>query len=141
MKLKTGDGGWNPYLAGALVGVLAIVSVYATTKWMGKTNYLGASTSYTFRKVTLPLIRPAFFAGATFAFVRSMTAISAVIFLVSARWSHLTVLILAQTEIMRLGAASALSFILVVIVTGFIRVIMKLTGLTRARIFEATNWQ
>lgn len=46
MKLKTGDGGWNPYLAGALVGVLAIVSVYATTKWMGKTNYLGASTSF-----------------------------------------------------------------------------------------------
>jgi len=46
MKLKTGDGGWSPYLAGALVGVLAIVSVYATTQWMGKTNYLGASTTF-----------------------------------------------------------------------------------------------
>jgi len=41
MKWKTEDGGWSPYhLAGALVGVLAIVSAYATTKWMGKTNYL-----------------------------------------------------------------------------------------------------
>ena len=46
MKLKTEDGGWSPYLAGALVGVLAIVSVYATTQWMGKTNYLGASTTF-----------------------------------------------------------------------------------------------
>lgn len=46
MKWKTEDGGWNPYLAGALVGVLAIFSVYATTLWMGKTNYLGASTTF-----------------------------------------------------------------------------------------------
>jgi uncharacterized membrane protein YedE/YeeE len=46
MKWKTEDGGWNPYLAGALVGVLAIVSVYATTQLMGKTNYLGASTTF-----------------------------------------------------------------------------------------------
>jgi hypothetical protein len=46
MKLKTDDGGWSPYLAGALLGILAIVSVYATTQWMGKTNYLGASTTF-----------------------------------------------------------------------------------------------
>lgn len=46
MKWKTEDGGWNPYLAGALLGVLAIISVYATTKFLGKTNYLGASTTF-----------------------------------------------------------------------------------------------
>ncbi len=46
MKLKTKDGGWNPYFAGALVGILAIVSVYATTALMGKTNYIGASTTF-----------------------------------------------------------------------------------------------
>lgn len=46
MKLKSEDGGWNPYLAGALTGVLAIVSVYATTILMGKTNYIGASTTF-----------------------------------------------------------------------------------------------
>jgi len=46
MTLKTKDGGWNPYLAGALVGVLAIASVYATTLIMGKSNYLGASTTF-----------------------------------------------------------------------------------------------
>jgi len=46
MKWKTEDGGWSPYLAGALVGILAIVSACATTQWMGKTNYLGASTTF-----------------------------------------------------------------------------------------------
>ena len=46
MKLKTSDGGWNPYLAGALVGVLAVLSVAATTKLMGKTNFLGTSTTF-----------------------------------------------------------------------------------------------
>ncbi|HOP64380.1 MAG TPA: YeeE/YedE thiosulfate transporter family protein [Spirochaetota bacterium] len=46
MKFKTDDGGWNPYFAGALTGVLAIVSVYATTVLLGKGNYLGASTTF-----------------------------------------------------------------------------------------------
>ena len=46
MKLKANDGGWNPYLAGGLVGVLAVLSAYASTIWMGKTNYLGASTTF-----------------------------------------------------------------------------------------------
>lgn len=100
---------------------------------------LGATSSVTFRKITLPLIRPAFFSGATFAFVRSMTAISAIIFLVSAKWNHMTVLILAQTEIMRLGVASVMSFALIVIIMLFIFIIMKLTGLGREQIFGTTQ--
>ena len=46
MNWKTKDGGWSPYLAGALVGLLAIASVYATTLWSDKTHYLGASTTF-----------------------------------------------------------------------------------------------
>jgi len=46
MKWKPEDGGWNPYLAGALAGLLAIASVVATTNLMGKTAYLGASTTF-----------------------------------------------------------------------------------------------
>ncbi len=46
MKWKTEDGGWSPYLAGALVGIVAIASVFATTLLLGKTNYLGASTTF-----------------------------------------------------------------------------------------------
>lgn len=46
MKWKTEDGGWSPYLAGALVGLLAIASVFATTKVLGKSSFLGASTTF-----------------------------------------------------------------------------------------------
>lgn len=46
MRTKSEEGGWNPYLAGALVGLLSVASAYATTVWMGKTNYLGASTTF-----------------------------------------------------------------------------------------------
>lgn len=46
MRNKTINGGWSPYLAGALLGLLAVLSVYATTQLMGKTNYLGASTTF-----------------------------------------------------------------------------------------------
>lgn len=46
MKWKTDDGGWSPYLAGALLGLLAIASVLATTQFLGKTSYLGASTTF-----------------------------------------------------------------------------------------------
>ena len=46
MQWKTEDNGWSPYLAGALVGLLAIISVWAMTVLMGKTNYLGASTTF-----------------------------------------------------------------------------------------------
>lgn len=37
---------WSPYAAGALAGLLAIGSAYATTKWLPKTAYLGCSTTY-----------------------------------------------------------------------------------------------
>lgn len=89
---------------------------------------LGATSAYTFRNITLPLVRPAFVAGLSYAFVRSMTAVSAVIFLVSARWNHLTALIYAQTEIMRLGAASVLSLFLIVIVLAVFTIIRSILG-------------
>ena len=46
MKWKVAQGGWNPYLAGALTGLLAIASVIATTQLTGRTSFLGASTTF-----------------------------------------------------------------------------------------------
>lgn len=46
MKWKQDDGGWSPYLAGALAGVLAILSVLATKHWEGKESFLGTSTTF-----------------------------------------------------------------------------------------------
>ncbi|MCY6370039.1 ABC transporter permease [Clostridium ganghwense] len=77
---------------------------------------LGANTSKVFSSITLPLIKPAFFSGLVYSFVRSMTAVSAVIFLVSAKYSLLTVQILAQTDAGRFGVAAAFSTILIIIV-------------------------
>ncbi len=74
---------------------------------------LGADSPTTFRKITLPLMAPAFFSALVFAFVRAMTAISAAIFLVSADWNLMTVQILNQVNSGRLGAAAAFSVILV----------------------------
>lgn len=87
---------------------------------------LGAGRMTTFRKVTLPIIAPAFFSGLVFAFVRAMTAISAAIFLVSANWNLLTVQILNQVGSGRLGVAAAFSVILVVIVVAAMAVIERL---------------
>lgn len=38
--------GWNPYFAGALTGLLAALSIAATTLILGKGEYLGASTTF-----------------------------------------------------------------------------------------------
>lgn len=37
---------WRPYLAGALVGILATLSVLVSTQTLGKPKYLGASTTF-----------------------------------------------------------------------------------------------
>ena len=79
---------------------------------------LGADSATVFRTIVLPLIRPAFISSLSYTFVRSMTAVSAIIFLISARWYHLTVLIYNFSENLRFGLASVLSTVLIVIVFG-----------------------
>jgi len=37
---------WRPYIAGALAGVLAVLSVVLSTRMLGKPKYLGASTTF-----------------------------------------------------------------------------------------------
>ena len=42
----SGPLSWRPYVAGALVGVLATLSVFVSTKVLDKPKYLGASTTF-----------------------------------------------------------------------------------------------
>ena len=77
---------------------------------------LGADVNTVFRTIVLPLVRPAFISSMSYTFVRSMTAVSAIIFLISARWNHLTVLIFNFSENLRFGLASVLSTVLIAIV-------------------------
>ena len=77
---------------------------------------LGASSRQIFFMVTLPLIKTAFFSGLIYAFIRSMTSISAVIFLITAKYSLITIAVLDQVESAKFGVASAFSTILILIV-------------------------
>ncbi len=90
---------------------------------------LGAGSLTTFRRILLPLIAPAFFAGLAYSFVRCMTAISAVIFVVSGRWNLITVAILGFVENSDFSQAAALSIILILFVMtalGLIQLVLTL---------------
>ena len=89
---------------------------------------LGANSARCFKDVTLPMIKPAWFTGMAYVFVHCMTAVSAVIFLISAKWNHMTVLILSQTEILRFSAASVLCLLLIFIVLSAFGIIKLLLG-------------
>ncbi len=77
---------------------------------------LGADSATVFRTIVLPILRPSFISSMSYTFVRSMTAVSAIIFLISARWYHLTVQIYNFSENLRFGLASVLSTALIAIV-------------------------
>jgi iron(III) transport system permease protein len=77
---------------------------------------LGGDAQYTFRRITLPLILPAFIAGLIFSFARHMTSLSAIIFLSTPKWRILTVEILSAVEQGGMSLAAAYSVILVAIV-------------------------
>ena len=92
---------------------------------------LGASSFKVFTSVTIPLIKSAFFSGLIYSFVRSMTAVSAVIFLVSASYSLLTVSIMSQVDGGKLGVAAAYSTVLICIVlavTGILKLLLNRMG-------------
>jgi iron(III) transport system permease protein len=93
---------------------------------------LGAAGGTTFRRVTLPLILPAFFTGLGVVFIRSMTAISATIFLVSIGWTLITVKILDNITELALGPAAAFSVLVVAIVFAVMAAISWALRLLRA---------
>jgi iron(III) transport system permease protein len=98
---------------------------------------LGADMSKVFSSVVLPLVRPAFLTSMSYTFVRSMTAVSAVIFLISARWYHLTVQIYNFSENLRFGLASVLATTLIIIVLGafgLMQVLVRDRGITEKSI-------
>ena len=93
---------------------------------------LGARSSTTFRRITLPLILPAFFTGLGVVFIRSMTAISATIFLISINWTLVTVRILENMTELSLGPAAAFSVFVVAIVYVALFLIGRLLARVRA---------
>jgi len=92
---------------------------------------LGANSGTTFRTITLPMIAPAFFSGLVYSFVKAMTAISAIIFVVSGRWNLITVAILGFVDNSQYAPAAAMSILLIFIVLvalGLIQMVVNRIG-------------
>jgi iron(III) transport system permease protein len=92
---------------------------------------LGASQGTTFRRITLPLIRPALLTGLCYSFARCMTSVSAVIFLVTPETQIITSQILNASNNGRYGVAFAYCTVLTVVILlafGLIRIILGKTA-------------
>jgi len=94
---------------------------------------LRASSFRTLRKVILPLLKPAISAALVYAFVRAITSISAVIFLVSAQYNMATSYIVGLVENGEYGVAIAYSSVLIVVMLAVILTFQLLVGERRLR--------
>ncbi len=92
---------------------------------------LRASSATTFQRVTLPLIRPAILSAMVYSFVQAMTAISAVVFLVSARHDMATTYIIGRVENNEYGIAIAYSTVLIFVMLVGILLFQWLSGTRR----------
>lgn len=112
------------------VGVRAgIASMTQIDKSLDESSLtLGANSWQTFRRVILPLLRPAILAALVFSFVRAMTAISAVIFLVSAEYNMATSYIIGRVENNDYGLAIAYSTTLIFVMLGAVGLLQLLVG-------------
>jgi iron(III) transport system permease protein len=97
---------------GVRSGLAALAQIDASLDEAALT--LGASTGTTVRRVVLPLLKPTVVVALVYGFVRAMTAVSAVIFLVSAEHNLSTTYILGQVEGGAYGRAIAYSAVLIV---------------------------
>jgi iron(III) transport system permease protein len=112
-------------------GIAALAQIDAALEEASVT--LRASFAATLQRIVLPLIRPAIVSALVFSFVRSITAISAVVFLVSAKWQLSTKVILDQAENGRYGLATAYSTVLILIMASAMALMYLLVGKTAIR--------
>jgi iron(III) transport system permease protein len=89
---------------------------------------LGARSATTMRRVVLPLLRPAIVASLVYSFVRAMTAVSAVIFLVTAEYNMATTYIVGRVEAGEFGLAIAYSTALILVMLLAIVAIQLMVG-------------
>lgn len=93
---------------------------------------LGAGPYKTFWKVVVPLMGPPFIAGFIYTFMTAMVSISSVVFLISPDTNLVAIYILNLAEQAKVGLASAMSFIMIVIVLaclGLLKFVEKKTGI------------
>ncbi|PGH55506.1 iron ABC transporter permease [Azospirillum palustre] len=89
---------------------------------------LGARSFTTLRRVILPLLRPAIVTAMVYSFVRAITSVSAVIFLVTAKYNLATAYIVGRAEVGEYGLAIAYSSALIAIMVVALLAIQLLVG-------------
>jgi iron(III) transport system permease protein len=114
---------------GVRAGVAALAQIDKTLDEASAT--LRASTLRTLVRVVMPLLRPAILATLIFSFTRAMTAVSAVIFIVTARYNLATVYIINRVEAGEYPLAIAYSCMLIVLMLSVLLVMQKLVGEAR----------
>jgi iron(III) transport system permease protein len=114
---------------GVRAGVAALAQIDKTLDEASAT--LRASTLRTLTRVVMPLLRPAILATLVFSFTRAMTAVSAVIFIVTARYNLATVYIINRVEAGEYPLAIAYSCMLIAFMLSVLLVMQKLVGEAR----------
>jgi iron(III) transport system permease protein len=92
---------------------------------------MGGGGLATLRRVVLPLVRPALFTALVYSFVTAMTAVSAVIFLVSARHNMATAYIMGRVEAGEYALAITYSAVLMLVMIVSIALIQVMVGQRR----------
>jgi len=111
---------------GVRAGVAALAQVDKTLDEASST--LRASTVRTLRQVIVPLLRPAILATLVFSFTHAMTAVSAVIFLATAKYNLSTVYIINRVEAGEYPLAIAYSSVLIVFMLAVLLGVQKGIG-------------
>ncbi|MDQ7827839.1 MAG: iron ABC transporter permease [Armatimonadota bacterium] len=89
---------------------------------------LGAGTASTLRRIVMPLVRPALLSGLVFAFVRAVTAVSQVIFLISPQHNLATTQILSYVQYGTLGRGAALASVVIVLLAAVVLALYLVTN-------------
>ena len=114
---------------GVRAGVAALAQIDKTLDEASST--LRASTVRTLREVILPLLRPAILATLVFSFTHAMTAVSAVIFLATAKYNLATVYVINRVEAGEYPLAIAYSAVLILVMLSVLLAMQLLVGDTR----------
>ena len=116
---------------GVRAGVAALAQIDRTLDEASST--LRASTVRTLRASCMPLLRPAILATLVFSFTHAMTAVSAVIFLATAKYNLATVYIINRVEAGEYPLAIAYSSVLMSFMLAVLLGMQKVVGEARAR--------
>jgi iron(III) transport system permease protein len=114
---------------GVRAGIAALAQIDKSLDEASST--LRASTWRTLTQVVLPLLKPAIVATLIFSFTHAMTAVSAVIFLATAKYNLATVYIIGRVENNEYGIAIAYSTVLILVMLVGILLFQWLSGTRR----------